>query len=420
MKFNTRYIIAAVSLLVVGSILYFFREIVSYVVLAWVISMIGTPLVVFLRKYLGKNLAAAITLGLFFLGFTLLLYIFVPPLVTQVKNLSSIDYEKVLTSVEQPLSDWENWLIDKKLIVPKQQIPDSLSTDKLANNHIFDQQITVDNIVNPYDSTVLKNINLYVKIDASGLVKDSKQNEVVQEVDFFEKLKSSIGYYINPKRIQGLFTSTVSAFGNIIVGIASVFFIAFFFLKEQGLFYNMIKAAVPNKYEDRTTQAIDHTSRLLIRYFSGVLLQMFFITLFVSIALSVLGVRNALLIGFFAAIMNVIPYIGPIIGASFALMITVSSNLDVDFYAIILPQLTKVVIVFALMQTLDNFILQPTIFSKSVKAHPLEIFLVVLIGAKIGGVLGMVLAIPVYTVLRVIAKVFLSEFKVVQQLTKNI
>jgi predicted PurR-regulated permease PerM len=72
------------------------------------------------------------------------------------------------------------------------------------------------------------------------------------------------------------------------------------------------------------------------------------------------------------------------------------------------------------MQLLDNFILQPNIFSKSVKAHPLEIFIVVLMGAKIGGILGMVVAIPIYTVLRVLAKVFLSEFKVVQSITKGI
>jgi len=72
------------------------------------------------------------------------------------------------------------------------------------------------------------------------------------------------------------------------------------------------------------------------------------------------------------------------------------------------------------MQLLDNFILQPNIFSKSVKAHPLEIFIVVLMGAKIGGIIGMVVAIPIYTVLRVLAKVFLSEFKVVQSITKGI
>ena len=76
--------------------------------------------------------------------------------------------------------------------------------------------------------------------------------------------------------------------------------------------------------------------------------------------------------------------------------------------------------VFAMMQLLDNFILQPNIFSKSVKAHPLEIFVIILIGAKLGGVMGMILAIPAYTIFRVIAKVFLSEFKIVQSITRGI
>jgi len=182
----------------------------------------------------------------------------------------------------------------------------------------------------------------------------------------------------------------------------------------------MIATLIPDKYEKQSVQAINETSGLLIRYFTGVLGQMTVITIFVSILLSILGVKNALLIGFFAALMNVIPYVGPIIGAGFAAIITVSSNLDVSFYDVLLPQLLRVFGVFAIMQMFDNFILQPNIFSKSVKAHPLEIFIVIMVGAKLGGVGGMVLAIPFYTVLRVIAKVFLSEFKVVQRITKGL
>ena len=79
-----------------------------------------------------------------------------------------------------------------------------------------------------------------IKIDAKDLRKDKEKEVVQNDIDFFEKLKQNIGYYINPKRIQDIFSSTVSAFGNIIIGVASVFFIAFFFLREQGLFFNMI------------------------------------------------------------------------------------------------------------------------------------------------------------------------------------
>ena len=156
---------------------------------------------------------------------------------------------------------------------------------------------------------------------------------------------------------------------------------------------------------------------MLTRYFGGIVIQMTIITVFVSGLLGVLGVENALLIGFFAALINVIPYVGPLIGAAFGLIITISSNLDLEFYTEMLPMLLKVGTVFGAMQMLDNFLLQPWIFSNSVMAHPLEIFIVILMGAQLNGIGGMVLAIPFYTVLRVIARVFLSEFRLVQKIT---
>ena len=176
---------------------------------------------------------------------------------------------------------------------------------------------------------------------------------------------------------------------------------------------------VPTKYEQQTKQAVDETSKLLIRYFVGIMIQVTIITIIVSLSLTVLGVKNALLIGFFAGLMNVIPYIGPIIATFAAVMITLSSNMEMSFYTQMVPLLTKVIIVFMVTRLIDDIILQPNIFSKSVKAHPLEIFLIVLVGAKIGGIMGMVLAIPFYTAFRVIGKVFLSEFKVIQRLTRH-
>ena len=71
-----------------------------------------------------------------------------------------------------------------------------------------------------------------------------------------------------------------------------------------------------------------------------------------------------------------------------------------EYYLVIL----KVVIVFSVVQVVDNMVLQPLIFSKSVKAHPLEIFVIIFAGAKMGGVLGMIAAIPVYTIMRVFIK----------------
>jgi predicted PurR-regulated permease PerM len=126
---------------------------------------------------------------------------------------------------------------------------------------------------------------------------------------------------------------------------------------------------------------------------------------------------NALLIGFVMGIMNVIPYAGPLMGGIISAFVGIVTPIG-DMSAVH----TAMLICGTLfcIKGFDDFVLQPTIYSERVKAHPLEIFLVILIAGYMAGVLGMLLAIPSYTVLRVLAKEFFSEFSVVQKLTQNI
>ncbi len=422
MKLEKKYLFALIPLAIVGGLLYYFSDIVTYVVLAWALSMVGAPIVMKLRKYLGKNLSAGITVGLFVLLIGLILWIFIPPLLQQAKNLTEVDYNKMINGLEQPIEDWNQWLVDRGLLEDKTLVADVVKAEPIPEKkHLVSTQvIPLDSLLS--DSTkVGHNIALVINIDNESIYQEraNSTNEAADDGNLLD-IQKGIYKYLNPSIIPSIFSTFIGFFGNILVAIMSILFITFFFLKEQGLFNNMITSILPNKYEGQTFTAIDQSSKLLIRYFVGVVIQIMIITIFVSVALSILGVKNALLIGFFAALMNIIPYIGPILGASFAILITLSSNLALPFYDEMLPLLFKVMGVFMVMQFFDNFILQPNIFSKSVKAHPLEIFIVVLMGAKIGGILGMVVAIPIYTVLRVLAKVFFSEFKVVQSITKGI
>lgn len=389
--------------------------------MAWVISMIGSPVVVFLRRFVGKNIAALLTLSMFVLGFMLLVWIFIPPLVNQMENLSKVDYNKVVTALEEPIKDWEKWLINKKLMIASDTLIQSNSTLYSDTVRSLSHIITLDSTLAGWDSLSGQPIKIIINLDNNISKSTSELSEnTAEKAGFFEILKENMSTYLNPQKIQQMFGESISAFGNIMVGVFSIFFIGFFFLREQGLFDNILTSMVPTGYEQQTKQALDETSKLLIRYFVGILIQVTIITLIVSLSLTILGVKNALLIGFFAGIMNVIPYVGPIIAAGVGVMITLSSNMELSFYNEMVPLLTKVLIVFLVTRLIDDVILQPNIFSKSVKAHPLEIFIIVLVGAKIGGILGMVLAIPFYTAFRVIGKVFLSEFKVIQKLTRNI
>ena len=158
---------------------------------------------------------------------------------------------------------------------------------------------------------------------------------------------------------------------------------------------------------------------LLQKYFLGLLAQITIITTLVSLGLYVIGVKNALVIGLFAGLINVVPYVGPLIGAFFGIVIALSSHLEMEFYAELLPLAGKIAGVFLAVQLLDNFIFQPLIFSKSVEVHPLEIFLVILIAGTLAGVGGMIIAIPFYSILRICANQFLSEFKVIRTMTRG-
>ena len=102
------------------------------------------------------------------------------------------------------------------------------------------------------------------------------------------------------------------------------------------------------------------------------------------------------------------------------IFLTMTSNLGADFAQEILPKTIYVFIGFFIGQMIDNFFSQPMIFSSSVQSHPLEIFIVIIIGGLLGGPIGMIVAVPFYTALKVIFKEFYANNKIVKALTKNI
>lgn len=419
MAIKPRYIFIAISVLIALGIMYYFSNLVAYIILAWSLSMIGSPVFRFFKRFLGKNISAMLTLIIFMLFGGILLWIFIPPLLQQARNISNIDYAKAINAIEEPINDWQAMLEKRgfiKTVEPIVQEPEPI----IENEEPFAeaQVMHLDSILR--NDSLLTGITILVNVHEADPPPEEKVEPINPNQNFFDVAKENIISFINPKRIQNFLGGMFGFLGNLLIAVFSILFIAYFFLREQGLFTGMITNLVPDKYVVETEHAIDESSQLLVRYFIGIATQIIFITTLVSLLLSLFGIKNALLIGFFAALMNVIPYIGPILGATFAVAITFTSNLELSFYNELLPVMGKVAIVFVIMQLIDNFLIQPFIFGRSVKAHPLEIFLIVLVGAQLGGVLGMVLAIPVYTVLRVVGKVFLSEFKVIQKLTESI
>jgi predicted PurR-regulated permease PerM len=349
--------------LALAGLVYYFSDIVTYFLLAWVLSLLGRPPMVFIMRYgrigrfrIGQSGAALLTILLFFGVLTGLLFLFVPTIVAQARHLASVDYQ----------------VLGEKLRVPFASLDAQLHQLGL------------------------------LKINESLAIK-------VQEIS---------GDWIKPTLLGDFLGSFLGVAGNLVLTITATTFILFFFLQDSRMFEEILHALVPNDLEPKVRHALDDSSALLTRYFGGLLIQMGAFATMITGLLLIMGAPNALLIGAFGGLLNVVPYLGPILGQIFGCFIMLSFGIELEF-ALLWPMLAKVVIAFAVTQFIDNNILMPTIFSNSVKAHPLEIFIVTLMAAKLGGVLGMVIGIPVYTVLRVIARVFFSEFKVVQRWTEQ-
>ena len=364
MTLTQRNIAIALSLILVGVLLYYFRVIVTYVLIAWVVSTLGQPIMLILwRLRIGKyhippSVSAALTLMIFTLIISLFFLTFVPLIVEQANNLSQVDYNSVAKNLEKPLADL---------------------TEKGRKFGFINKKETALTVV---------------------------EHEIISR--------------IKPENINTLFQSVVSTAGDFFVGIFAVLFISFFFLKEQTMFRDFLISVMPKEKEGNMREAIRDTTTLLTRYFSGILLQMIFVLVFMTASMLILGVSNALLIAVFAALINIVPYLGPWLGCIFAVSVTISSNFQTDFYSQTVPLIFKICFTFGLMQFLNDWIVQPLIFSNRVLAHPLEIFLITLIGAKVGGIPGMVLAIPTYTVLRVVAREFFNQFRFVQTITHRL
>ena len=242
-----------------------------------------------------------------------------------------------------------------------------------------------------------------------------------RNIDLFKTLtEMDLGSNLSFGAIPNLLNGVLGALGSFGIGLFSVIFISFFFMKDSALLHQGIMVLVKDKNEYRATQSFNTIKDLLSRYFLGLLLQILVLFILYTIILLIFGIKNALVIAFLCALLNLIPYVGPLIGGVIILVLSMSSNLGLDFQTVILPTTIKVMIGYTIAQLIDNFLSQPFIFSNSVKSHPLEIFLVIIIAGLLFGVTGMIVAIPVYTALKVIAKEFLPDLKIVKKLTKDL
>jgi predicted PurR-regulated permease PerM len=311
--------------------------------------------------YFPRSISAFITLIIIWALIILFFVIFIPLVTSQLNSFSAIDSEKIVQLIQGPLNKAENLI---------------RSLNKNLSNDLSLQE--------------------YITGKISGV--------------------------LNIDLIQNFLGSLIDALGNIIVAVFSITFITFFFLKDQQLFFESILIWVPDAYVDNVTRALDSIKKLLTRYFIGIVIQSSCIMILVTIGMTIVGIdfQQALVMGLILGILNVIPYVGPWLGLFIALIMGVATHINQDFNTVVIPLVTYMIIVEAVTHIIDNVLFQPIIFSNSVKAHPLEIFIVVLAAGFVAGVPGMIFGIPAYTVLRVFAREFFNNFKAVQRITSSL
>ncbi|MEG1498756.1 MAG: AI-2E family transporter [Bacteroidales bacterium] len=358
---NKKKIIGLIAaLLVIVAIFYYLSDLIIYTMSAFVISMMGRPFVKLLNKKLKfpNALASAISLCLIVGVISLIFYLVLPLFIKQAQQIANLDYTQISNDTFVGFQQITQWLADKGIYIDEEKI------------------------------------RLYV-------------------INWGEQMLDKIN-------IQNIISNAVNWISSLSVAVFSIIFIAFFFLKDEKLFKKILFLFIPERYTQKGENILKSSEHLLTRYFVGLSIELVCMMTLISLGLWAFGVENALLYGCLGGLLNIIPYVGPVIGACTACFFTLLNNLEYGFTIDLFWLIVKVIGVFVGCNLLDNMVLQVTIYSNSVKAHPLEIFFVIMIAGTLSGIFGMILAIPIYTVLRIIAKEFFKSTKFVDQLTKNI
>ncbi len=364
-----RYIIISGTLAIAAVLCYLFSSVLAYILLAFVVSLIGQPVFRLLKKIRikGKSAPDALLAVITLLVIFALLFLLIMQVVPVVSGI----------------------LRDASLM----NAQESMDTHNLINR-----------------------INDWI----IGVVP-----WVGEDFDGVQMLIQKLSEVVDLSNIPSILGSVASAVAGIAVGLFSVLFISFFFVKDESLFGRIIGSIVPDTIEDKVQKTVLDIERLLSRYFVGLLMEIFGVVLLDCLGLWLIariGFNYALGIAFIAGLLNIIPYVGPLIGEAIGVVLClilkygagVGLNVNIWIFALI------VLAIMLAVQLIDNFIYQPLIYSTSIKAHPLEIFIVLLIAGHIGGIVGMLIAIPAYTVIRVIASRFFYDFKIVRRLIPDV
>jgi predicted PurR-regulated permease PerM len=233
-----------------------------------------------------------------------------------------------------------------------------------------------------------------------------------------QTIRSQLISLMKGVHINSVFSSILGLTGELFMGTFAILFMSFFFLKDEDLFPWIVILFISSRNHERVSNILEKVRKTLSKYFFGLLIEVSSMMVLLSVGGLIIGLENAILIGFIGGLLNVIPYLGPLIGASIGATLVMVSHIAFGLeHALLLSG--EILIVFAVANMIDNFVLQPIIYSNSVNVHPMAIFIIIFVGGYLGGPIGMIVAIPIFTVLRIILGEFFPEDPFIRKITQG-
>ena len=341
----------------IAAFLFFFSAMAWMLFLGFIMSLMARPIFDALGRWpkspwaMGKSMKAGLAILTLWLVLAGVILLIAPTVQQQWAIMSQTDFTLLSQNIQQALHELENWMAERGWISP----PTSQNNDLSPLTHFLLEQVE----------------------------------------QFWQSL-----------RLMDLISPAFDAFSSTLAKLFGSLFSSFFLLRDRTLFLEKALHLMPASWHSHVWTVLIETRKNLSRYFLGLGLEVLLVAIFTSLGLWMIGLDFplALTLGTIAGILNLIPYLGPMMGFLMGLVLTVASQLHLPFEAQILPLLLKVSAVFISVQLIDNFALQPWIYSDSVAAHPLEIFMVIVAGGIVNGITGMMLAVPIYTMIRLIAR----------------
>jgi len=362
MKWNKEYTRSLIGGLLFLFVAWYFLPIIAYLLIAAIIGSAGRPLTKALgkikigKRQLSPSIRAAIVLVFFIAINATLVALLAPSIVKQMDAARNIDLDQVSIQLDNKLNPMKHVLQERQMV---------------EVNH-----------------------------------------------DFRDNIEDNVMKFLEGLNIKEIFANVIGFTGSIFMSLFAILFMSFFFLKDGDLFLKIMLIFVSQRNQKHITNILLKVRKMLNRYFFGLMIEVSSMMVLLSTGGLIIGLENAILIGFIGGLLNVIPYVGPLIGASIAGILVLITNIGLGVNAALLLS-GQILIVFAVANMIDNFVLQPLIYSNSVQMHPLAIFIIIFAGGMLGGPVGMILAIPVITVLRIVVGEFFGEDPLIKKLTQD-